>query len=168
MSGTPGGVVWHRLVLRGFGPFRDEVAVEFPGGLAHFVAPNEFGKSTLVERLAAVLFGLPVSSDPAAFGRVRYRHWGGAARFEGEVEFTAADGQRYRVWRDFDAHRVRLERLGTKPEVLFDSTHNPPGAPQERQLRRAPEETGRGHLEGSLHPDLLRASALARDAHAAR
>ncbi len=125
MSGTPGGVVWHRLVLRGFGPFRDEVAVEFPGGLAHFVAPNEFGKSSLVEGLAAVLFGLPVSSDPAAFGRARYRHWGGADRFEGEAEFTAADGQRYRVWRDFDAHRVRLERLGTKPEVLFDSTHNP-------------------------------------------
>ena len=125
-AGAPvGSVVWHRLVLRGFGPFRDEVTLEFPCGLAHFVAPNEFGKSTLVEGLAAVLFGLPGSNDPAAFGQTRFRHWRGADRFEGEAEFTAADGQRYRVWRDFDAHRVRLERLGPTAEVLFDSTHNP-------------------------------------------
>lgn len=118
-------VVWHRLVLRGFGPFRDEVRVEFPEGLGHLVAPNEFGKSTLVEGLAAVVFGLPGTSDPAAFGQARFRHWGGAGHFEGEVEFTGADGQRYRVWRDFDEHRVRLERLGARRQVLFDSTHNP-------------------------------------------
>jgi DNA repair exonuclease SbcCD ATPase subunit len=101
------------------------VCVEFPQGLGHLVAPNEFGKSTLVEGLAAVVFGLPGTSDPAAFGQARFRHWGGAGHFEGEVEFTAVDGQRYRVWRDFAEHRVRLERLGTRREVLFDSTHNP-------------------------------------------
>ena len=122
---TAASVTWHCLVLRGFGPFRDEVRVEFAEGLTNFVAPNEFGKSTLVEGIAAVVFGLPGSSDPAAFGQARCRHWSGAARFEGEVEFTAADGQRYRVWRDFDGHRVRLERLGSGREVIFDSTHNP-------------------------------------------
>ncbi|HEY8415910.1 MAG TPA: ATP-binding protein, partial [Thermaerobacter sp.] len=85
-AGTVGRVRWHRLVLRGFGPYRGEARVVFPEGLVTLVAPNETGKSTLVAGLAAVIYGLPGSSDPTRFGQARFRHWLGAARFEGELE----------------------------------------------------------------------------------
>ncbi|QIA26776.1 AAA family ATPase [Thermaerobacter sp. PB12/4term] len=134
-------VRWHRLVLRGFGPFRDEVEFRFPEGLSHWVAPNESGKSTLLAGLVAVLFGLPGSNDPTRYGQARYRHWAGASRFEGELEFTAADGHRYRVVRDFERHRVRLLHLGGGGAVeVWTGTHNPaasrPAEGYEQALRR--------------------------------
>jgi DNA repair exonuclease SbcCD ATPase subunit len=100
---------WQRLVLRGFGRFAGEVEVTFHPGLNHAVAPNERGKSTLVAGLAAVLFGLPASSDPARRGKARYRNWAEPERFEGEVYFSV-DGTTYRVQRDFDSDRVTLSR----------------------------------------------------------
>lgn len=134
-------VRWHRLVLRGFGPFRDGVEFRFPDGLSHWVAPNEAGKSTLLAGLVAVLFGLPGSTDPTRYGQARYRHWGGAGRFEGELEFTATDGNRYRVVRDFERHRVRLVRLeGERAVEEWSGTHNPaatrPAGGYEEALRR--------------------------------
>lgn len=119
-------VLWHRLVLRGFGPYRGEVRVDFPDGLVTLVAPNESGKSTLVAGLAAVIYGLPGSSDPGRFGQARFRHWLGAARFEGELEFTAADGHVYHLYRNFEDHRVRLtRRTGEGPVVEIEGVHNP-------------------------------------------
>ncbi|ADU50898.1 hypothetical protein Tmar_0783 [Thermaerobacter marianensis DSM 12885] len=119
-------VTWHRLVLRGFGPFQGTVAFRFPEGLSHWVAPNETGKSTLVAGLVAVLFGLPGGNDPVRFGQARYRHWGGAPRFEGELEFTGTDGRAYRIERDFATHKVRLLRLDPQgPIQVWAGTHNP-------------------------------------------
>mgnify|MGYP001295782516 CR=1 FL=1 len=137
----PPRVVWHSLVLRGFGPYREEVRVSFPPGLSHWVAPNETGKSTLVAGLAAILYGLPASSDPTRFGQARFRHWRGAPRFDGELEFTAIDGQRYRLERDFASHRVRLTRLDPAgPVVEWQGTHNPgstrPAPGYEETIRR--------------------------------
>ncbi|GAB6875283.1 AAA family ATPase [Thermaerobacter litoralis] len=134
-------VIWHRLVLRGFGPFRDEAEFRFPAGLGHWVSPNESGKSTLLAGLVAVLFGLPGSSDPTRYGQARYRHWNGAARFEGELEFTASDGRRYRLVRDFERHRVRLLRLeGAGAVEEWAGTHNPaasrPAEGYEQALQR--------------------------------
>ncbi|HEY8394636.1 MAG TPA: AAA family ATPase [Thermaerobacter sp.] len=125
-AGPVGRVRWHRLVLRGFGPYRGEARVDFPDGLVTLVAPNESGKSTLVAGLAAVIYGLPGSSDPTRFGQARFRHWLGAARFEGELEFTAVDGHVYHLYRDFETHRVRLTRLtGGGPVVEVEGVHNP-------------------------------------------
>ncbi|QBS37656.1 hypothetical protein E1B22_07505 [Thermaerobacter sp. FW80] len=142
-SPLPGGgrVRWHRLRLQGFGPFREAVEFRFPDGLGHWVAPNESGKSTLVAGLVAILFGLPGSSDPSRYGQARYRHWGGAARFEGELEFTAVDGRRYRIQRDFATHRVRLVRLDPRgPVEEWAGTHNPaanrPAPGYEEAIRR--------------------------------
>lgn len=42
-------------------------------GLTDSAAPNEFGKSGLPEGIAAVVFGLPGSSDATAFGQVGFR-----------------------------------------------------------------------------------------------
>ncbi|HEY8551946.1 MAG TPA: AAA family ATPase [Thermaerobacter sp.] len=132
---------WHRLRLHGFGPFRDAVEFRFPDGLSHWVAPNESGKSSLVAGLVAVLFGLPGSSDPSRYGQARYRHWGGVSRFEGELEFTAIDGRRYRLQRDFGTHRVRLLRLDPRgPVEEWAGTHNPaanrPAPGYEEAIRR--------------------------------
>ncbi|MBE3598787.1 MAG: AAA family ATPase [Limnochordaceae bacterium] len=120
---------FHRIVLRGFGPFRDGVEVELPDGLGVLVAPNEWGKSTIVAGISAVLFGLPGSSNPRAFGQARYRNRDHPSRFEGVLEFTGVDGVRYRLVRSFDNHRVRLQRLDGKGQATteLETTHNPAG-----------------------------------------
>lgn len=101
--------MWHRLVLRGFGCYREEKALELEEGLNVYIAPNEEGKSTLIMGLVAVLYGLPGTSDPARFGKARYQNWDEAREFGGELEFSV-DGQDYRLRRDFTTDRVALVR----------------------------------------------------------
>jgi len=120
------GVVWHSVSLTGFGPYGEKVTYAFPADFGVLVAPNETGKSTLVAGLMATLYGLPTSSSPEEFGTRRYRHHGRAPAFEGEVEFTAVDGLRYHVWRDFESHRIVVTRRGLAgPERVHDGVHNP-------------------------------------------
>ena len=120
------GVIWHSVSLTGFGPYAEKVTYTFPADFGVLVAPNESGKSTLVAGLMATLYGLPASSSPDDFGQARYRHLGRAPGFEGEVEFTATDGLRYHVWRDFERHQVVVTRLGPEgPERIHQGVHNP-------------------------------------------
>ncbi|WP_374713455.1 AAA family ATPase [Symbiobacterium terraclitae] len=120
------GVVWHSVSLTGFGPYGEKATCTFPAALGVLVAPNETGKSTLVAGLMATLYGLPTGGSAADFGQRRYRHLGRAPAFEGEVEFTAADGLRYHVWRDFDSHQVVVTRHGPDgPERIHQGVHNP-------------------------------------------
>lgn len=135
-------VVWRRLVLRGFGRYRGGVVLELADGLNHVVAGNESGKSTLVNGLMAVIFGLPAGGDPAAFCQGRFRNWHGAERFSGELEFTAG-GVLHRIERDFGNHGIRLLRYaggGWVEEVR--GTHNP----NARRPNRAYEEAIRSLL----------------------
>lgn len=119
------GVAWCRLTLHGFGRFRGSVSLTLGPGINVYVAPNEAGKSTLVAGLAAVLFGLPSTTDPERFGTGRWRHWAGPPRFAGELEFVAG-GTRYRIRRDFDTHRVRIARMTPSGwEELLTGEHNP-------------------------------------------
>lgn len=104
-----GRVTWQKLILRGFGRYREEKALGFAEGLNVYVAPNEEGKSTLVMGLVAVLYGLPGSSDPAAFGKARYQNWDGSPEFSGELQFSV-DGQDYLIRRDFTSDRIALLR----------------------------------------------------------
>ncbi|HAI20312.1 MAG TPA: hypothetical protein DCM14_00155, partial [Clostridiales bacterium UBA8153] len=104
-------VVWKRLLLRGFGCYAGEKELVLHDGLNVVIGPNEHGKSTLVTGLIAVLYGLPGSTDPAKFGKARYRNWSGAGAFAGELEF-AADGELYQVKRDFDTDRISLAKRG--------------------------------------------------------
>lgn len=103
------GVVWHSLELEGFGRYRGRVVAVFRDGINTIVGENETGKSTLVAGLSAVIFGLPNSSFPDAFGNRRFRNWDGPANFSGRVEFSV-DGQHYRITRQFDGNRILLEK----------------------------------------------------------
>lgn len=103
-------LVIERLALAGFGPYRGRVEVLFPHSLGVMVGPNERGKSTLIAGITAVLFGLPHVTDAGAFGVERYRNRRGTlGAFEGEV-IVWARGDRFRVRRDFETHRVTLAR----------------------------------------------------------
>ncbi|HET9984364.1 MAG TPA: AAA family ATPase [Longimicrobiales bacterium] len=54
---------WH---IDGFGLFRDEEVRELPPGLAVFEGPNEAGKSTLLDFLRAILFGIADAGESEA------------------------------------------------------------------------------------------------------
>ena len=125
-----GRVSWQALTLQGFGLFCQPVRVEFSEGLVTLVGPNESGKSTLVVGLMAVLFGLRSTRDPRLFGRERFRSWGRAERFAGELEFIGGDGQCYRLSRDFDNHVVELSRLHEGDWTLELRGVDNPGARQ--------------------------------------
>jgi DNA repair exonuclease SbcCD ATPase subunit len=119
------GVAWLRLELHGFG-VHESLALEFPEAMAVFVSPNETGKSTALAGLTAVLFGLPTSNNPTAWGQARFRHHGGVSRFGGLVKFRALDGRSYEVRRNFETHETSLRRLGQgEAQELFAGTHNP-------------------------------------------
>lgn len=102
-------IQWFKLTLRGFGRFQETVTVEFAPGINVFLAANEQGKSTLAAGLAAVIYGLSTAADPRSFSQERFRNWHGPAQFSGELEFAAA-GELFRLQRNFDSHRVSLQR----------------------------------------------------------
>ncbi|MBT9171903.1 MAG: hypothetical protein DDT21_00277 [Syntrophomonadaceae bacterium] len=126
-------VQWLKLSLKGFGRFRETVAVDFAPGVNICLAANEQGKSTVAAGLAGVIFGLPSSSDPKAFSQERFRNWHGPAQFSGELEF-AAGGELFRLQRNFDNHRVSLQRFvnGSWQEEI-GGEHNPRA--QKRNMR---------------------------------
>lgn len=118
-------VTWRRLTLAGFGRYEAEAAMELSDGVNVLVAPNESGKSTLAAGLAAVLFGLPATSDPDEFSQARYRNWNGPDRFEGTLEF-AVDGQVYRIRRRFATHSVTVSRQTEDGwQDILSGEHNP-------------------------------------------
>lgn len=100
-------VRWLHMSLTGFGRFQSTTSVDWHDGVNVLVAPNESGKSTLMAGLAAILFGLPTSSNPDDFGQARYRNWHNPPAFEGILTFSA-DGTTYRLYRNFASHAVRV------------------------------------------------------------
>jgi uncharacterized protein YhaN len=118
-------VRWETLTLTGFGRYSDTAEINFAPKLSLCIGGNEHGKSTLAAGIAAVIYGMPSTADPRAFGQGRFRNWSGPARFEGTLTFAARGGQ-YRIFRNFDNHRVSLQRLddqGWQEEV--GGEHNP-------------------------------------------
>src|SRR6185369_13752395 len=57
--------------IDGFGVFHDSSVAGLPDGLTVLHGANEAGKSTLLEFLRRVLFGVPESSNGAAYPPVR-------------------------------------------------------------------------------------------------
>jgi len=97
----PVGVRWERLELEGL-PGVADLDLGFPAGLATLVRPNEWGKSSVVSGLTAVLYG----------------GWSGTAvdagpdgRPVGRLTFIGVDGLRYRLERDLASGEGRLTRL---------------------------------------------------------
>lgn len=110
------------------GPHRFELAAEGP---AVYIRPNEFGKTTLLESVAAILWGETMTS----------KNWLSSPQepHRGAVEFVRRQsGQacRFRVERDFQTHEVvawQLDAEGGRRE-LFRGTHNPAGrTPDQRR-----------------------------------
>lgn len=118
-------VSWDRLLLRGFGCYATEVSLRLPSGLGVLVGPNETGKTTLIDGLSAVLFGLPAGQDPSKFNQARYRNWQHSPRFAGELHFTV-DGSGYHLQRDFSTNRILLRRQdGSAWRELAQGVDNP-------------------------------------------
>jgi chromosome segregation protein len=118
-------ISFDRVILYGFGRYRNKVEVTLTNGINVCTAANEQGKSTLVDGLAAIIFGLPQSADSRSFGTRRFRNWYNPTRFEGELEFTS-DSMRYRIWRNFDNHRISLQRFNNGAwQELVRGEHNP-------------------------------------------
>ncbi|MBD3336966.1 MAG: AAA family ATPase [Candidatus Eisenbacteria bacterium] len=114
------------LRLEGFGLYDRPVEFTFPAGLAVDVRPNEKGKSTAIDGLLAVLYGLPHTTDPERFGSERCRSWEPARSFSGVLELSV-DGRRFRIHRDFETHATRIVAEEGADPVLFDGEANPMG-----------------------------------------
>jgi hypothetical protein len=120
------GVRFLSLELEGFGIYAQPIRFTFPPLVGIDIRPNEKGKSTLVQGLQAVLFGLPNNSDSDKFGTARFRSWERSRAFSGALDLLI-DGRRYRILRDFDTHLTRILSLDYGEAVLYQGEANPKG-----------------------------------------
>lgn len=127
----PVGVRWERLELDGL-PGLPALDLRFPAGLATLVRPNEWGKSSVVAGLTAVLYGAGGEADAglagaagSATGTATGSATGsatgtatdtapatGSRGSVGRLTFVGVDGVRYRLERDLATDEGRLWRLG--------------------------------------------------------
>lgn len=151
-------VTLEKLILEGFGPYREPVEFEFTSGINCYVQENEKGKSTMVAGLIATLFGLSHRQRTLSpYTLERFRNWEQPSRCRGEVIFTAGE-QHYRVCRDFDSHRVELWQLDRKAEVKDSGSFETLRMGTGDVLPAGKEEEPDGHLllEGTHNPDAHR------------
>ncbi len=115
---------FERVQVEGFGPVIGFDAAFEPKRLNLIIGPNESGKSSFANAMAATLFGFSSHEEEQ-----RAKPWEGA-RHRATLVFEAAGG-RYRLRRDFGTHEVCVERLGETGEhveaILFQGAANPRG-----------------------------------------
>jgi uncharacterized protein YhaN len=115
-------MVIRSLRFQGFGRFNRGLSLAFDDGLNVILGPNESGKSTIVEGLIGILFGL-ADRDVEAARRPRRPH----EAYAGEVELSTPSGD-HRIARDFDTHRVLITRRSGREEIiLYQGEANPRG-----------------------------------------
>ena len=121
-------ITFHKLILEGFGPYRERTEFNFSEAINCYVARNESGKTTMIAGLIATFFGLlhrQKANSP--FTLERFRNWDNPSCCRGEVFFAAGD-KNYQVVRDFDTHQIELWLLEddfTRKELLVEGQHNP-------------------------------------------
>ena len=114
-----------RVELAGFGLYSSPTRFVFPPHAGVLCGPNESGKSTLLNGISAILFGLPGGTDPTKFGAGRFRSFHRTPAFWGEIEWER-EGRRFRLHRAFESHRVRLQEItGSGMRDLYVGEHNP-------------------------------------------
>jgi len=88
------------LDIKGFGKFSGK-RIQPSDGFNLVVGPNEAGKSTLADFVAAMLYGLPKRTRKASGSGKLYNPWN-ASQFAGVIEYVLDDGSVYRVDRNFE------------------------------------------------------------------
>lgn len=97
-----------RIEVLGFGRL-EQVVLEPPAGLVILYGPNESGKSTLLDFIEAMFFGLPAGRRRLEVDERRlYRPWSGAD-YGGSLRFVSG-GERYELVRRFGG-RPRLDQV---------------------------------------------------------
>ncbi|MCS7208312.1 MAG: AAA family ATPase [Fimbriimonadales bacterium] len=129
-----------RLVLEGYGCFRERTAFEFDAGLNCFVGANESGKSTVLAALLDALYTTPTTSAQAARERISWGHPHGwqlelELELRGErirlLKFHPTDDPRRRATFLLEHHgeqlsgeaaRTRWEQLWRVPQEVYLAT----------------------------------------------
>jgi len=121
-------VIFEKLILQGFGPYRDTTTFTFTEGINSYIAANETGKTSMMAGLLATIFGLSHRRRAGdAFNLDRFRNWDQPAACRGEL-FLSSAGQRYQLQRDFDTHHVALWELPDgqgQHRLVVEGQHNP-------------------------------------------
>jgi len=119
-------MIIRKLQIVHFGKF-SEAVFEFRRGLNLVVGPNEAGKTTIMEAIPAVLFGLR--------DKARYRSWGRRGESTGSLILEQPGGA-LKIERDIDSNRVRLEELDSlyQSQNSFSGKVSPQGRSSEARV----------------------------------
>lgn len=139
-------MILRSLELKHFGRFA-EANFEFRRGLNLVVGPNESGKSTLMEAIPAVLFGVR--------DKERFRPWGRQGSCEAALTLEGAD-LTVRVMRDILSDQTSLEERDDLYQPLYHFEGKV--APQGRSSERAEYLQELQRLFGLSEEDVFRAS----------
>lgn len=140
-------MIIRRIELRHFGRF-GEADFNLARGINLVSGANEAGKSTLMEAIPAVLFGLR--------DKERFRPWGRDGSCSAALQLQLSNGNRIQIEREILSDRVVFSETSSTGEVLttFDGKVSPAGRSSERAIYL-------GHLErflGHADEELFRAS----------
>ncbi len=121
-------VVFEKLILQGFGPYREATTFNFTPEVNGYIAANEAGKTSMMAGLLATIFGLTHRHrGVSAFNLDRFRNWDQPAACRGEL-FLSSAGKRYQLQRDFDTHHIALWELSDElspRRLVVEGQHNP-------------------------------------------
>ncbi len=106
-----------RCYIAGFGTFVDK-EITFDQTLHAIYEKNGFGKTTLANFIAAMLYGMPTARAGCKNIREQYNPWSGA-KYGGTLVFSAAD-EVYRIERTFDTKSEKKDKL----KVSCESRNN--------------------------------------------
>ena len=113
----------NKMSLEGFGPYYDKVTVAFNNNSNSYIANNEMGKSSLVNGILAVIFGL--NRGQGEFSTMRFKNWQGPRKFEGEIQ-VEKNGDTYKIWRNFETHEIAVHVLKNNIwKEIVTGNHNP-------------------------------------------
>lgn len=139
-------MIIRKVELRHFGRF-GEAAFAFRDGFNLIVGPNEAGKSTLMEAVPAVLFGVR--------DKERYRPWGRQGSCTATLELVIPTGS-VRIEREILTDRVQL--LEKDRHGLLILTYEGKVSPQGRSSERSVYLEHLERIIGHADEDLFRAS----------
>ncbi|MCL5773795.1 MAG: AAA family ATPase [Firmicutes bacterium] len=127
-----------KIKIRAFGRLADK-EFDFSAGFNVVYGLNEAGKTTLMQSIAALLYGFPDSRKTKSLDediRRKYEPWDGAG-FSGSLQCALEDGRKFQIERDFNEKKPLTQvfdltssrdatsnyDLGRKGNIEFAKTH---------------------------------------------